>query len=140
MTSDAMARGHLARAIARANALRSYFDAGCWPDVVREAQEAVELFLKAALRHVGVEPSRTHDPSEGLRAHASSFPPAFADRIPDLAFISTSLAGDRGPAFYGDERLQIPPDELFDRADAERAMEQVAFVRELCVKLVGEGK
>jgi HEPN domain-containing protein len=135
VTTDVMARGYLARAIARANALSVYVDAACWPDVVRESQEAVELFLKAALRLVTVEPMRTHDVGEILRANSAKFPDFFAEKIPDLAYISALLAGDRGAAFYGDERRGIPPDQLFDRADGERALEQVQFVRELCERL-----
>lgn len=138
MTNDSMARGYLRLAVVRAGGLGTYLAAGSWPTVVREAQEAVELFLKAALRHVGVEPSRTHDVSAILEANASRFPEWFAGRIPDLTVISAALTGDRGLAFYGDERLGIPPDKLFDRAAAERAMEQVSFVRDLCVRLIGE--
>ena len=136
MTSDVMARGYLARAVARADALGVYQTAGAWPDVVREAQEAVELFLKAALRSVGIEPARTHDPADALRANVDRFPDWFAERVPDLAAVSSELAGDRGIAFYGDERRGIPPDQLFDRRDAERALEQVSFVRSLCERLV----
>jgi HEPN domain-containing protein len=131
-----MAAGYLARAIARVEALSVYFDRACWPDVVREAQEAVELLLKAALRHAGIEPARTHDVADALRANVSRFPDWFAETIPDLAFISTELAGDRGAAFYGDERRAIPPHELFDREDAQRAMEQARFVRALCERLI----
>lgn len=136
MTTGEMARGYLARGLARTAALRAYFDAGAWPDVVRESQEAVEILLKAALRHVGLEPTRTHDVGEVLRVNSARFPDWFAAHIPDLTFISAALAGDRGPAFYGDERRGIPPDQLFDRADAERAMEQAAFVCDLCRRLI----
>jgi HEPN domain-containing protein len=136
VTSDVMARGHVTRAAARADALQVYFAARAWPDVVREAQESVELFLKAALRAVGVEPARTHDPSGALQANVARFPAWFAERVADLAAVSVELAGERGIAFYGDERQGIPPDQLFAREDAERAMEQVAFVRSLCERLV----
>lgn len=65
MTSDAIARGYLARAIARVEALQMFFDDQCWADVVREAQEAVELLLKAAMRHVRTKPARTSDRPPG---------------------------------------------------------------------------
>lgn len=136
MTADEMARGYLRLATARAQALQTYIDLESWASVVREAQEAVELFLKSALRAVGIEAARTHDVSPQLRASSAHFPQWFADAIPELAFISTRLAGERGASFYGDERRGIPPDALFDEGDATRASEDVAFVRDLCVRLV----
>lgn len=139
MTNDVMARGCLARALARAEAIEVFLAAQAWPDVVRTAQEAVELLLGAALRAAGVEPARTHDPADSLRASAGRFPAWFAEKIPDLAAVSTELAGERGIAFYGDERRGIPPDRLFGREDAERAVEQLSFVRELCERLLGGG-
>jgi len=39
-----------------------------WADVVREAQEAVELVLNGLLRAHGVEPPRIHDVSDVLLA------------------------------------------------------------------------
>ena len=37
-----MARGFLARGVARVATLAVYLERACWPDVVREAQEAAE--------------------------------------------------------------------------------------------------
>ena len=42
-------------------------------DVVREAQEIVELALKGLLRQVGIEPPRWHDVGELLRDIARAF-------------------------------------------------------------------
>ena len=67
---------------------RVYREKGAWNLVVRRAQEAVELALKAALRFIGVDPPRVHDVGPSLREHASKFPPAFATAIPKLASIS----------------------------------------------------
>jgi HEPN domain-containing protein len=137
MTNDRMARGYLTLAAVRADALEVFFDAGSWANVVREAQEAVELFLKAALRHAGIEPARIHDVGAILAENASRFPGWFAERIPELASISVELVAERGASYYGDERRGIPPDRLFERSDAERAMEHAALVRGLCERLVG---
>lgn len=136
MTADDMARGYFTLAIVRADALPVFHSAASWPNVVREAQEAVELFLKAALRSVGVEPAKTHDVAPQLRTSAARFPEWFAEHVADLAFISAQLAGDRGASYYVDERSNLPPDKLFDQADAERAMEQAAFVRGVCTRLL----
>ena len=52
--------------------------------------------------------------------------------------ISTQLAGDRGPAFYGDEERGLRPQELFDEDAARRAVRDVEFVAELCGRLQSE--
>ena len=53
-----------------------------------------------------------------------------------LATISTEMAGNRGIAFYGDERQGLGPRELFTRADAERAARQLDHVAALCARLL----
>jgi HEPN domain-containing protein len=105
---------------------------------VREAQECVELFLKGALRLVAVEPARTHDVAEVLRREVRRFPDWFAAEVDALATISTELAGDRGVAFYGDERQLFGPQELFDERDARRAVDNLEFVAQLCERLLAE--
>jgi HEPN domain-containing protein len=138
MTNHSMTRNYLRQAATRLRGLVLYLQLEDWPTVVREAQEAVELCLKAALRFAAVEPARTHDVAEVLRRNASRFPDWFSSEVPSLATISTVLAGQRGPAFYGDERLHLPPDALFDQGDAERAKEQAEYVHGLCSRLLAE--
>ena len=53
-----------------------------------------------------------------------------------LATISTEMAGDRGIAFYGDERQDLAPRDLFDQSDAERAVTNLAYVAALCERLL----
>ena len=77
--------------------------------VVRKAQEAVELLLKGALRLAAVEPARTHDVTDLLRRESGRFPSWFGEPVNHLAAISTEMAGDRGIAFYGDERHELGP-------------------------------
>ena len=109
---------------------------GLWATVVREAQECVELFLKGALRLAAVEPTRTHDVAELLRREAARFPEWFRAEIDRLATISTEMAGDRGIAFYGDERQHLAPRDLFDETDAERAAGNLEYVGGLCNRLL----
>jgi HEPN domain-containing protein len=94
--------------------------------------------LKGALRLVAVEPTRTHDVAVVLRQEASRFPEWFCSAADRLATISAEMAGDRGPAFYGDERQNLGPQELFDESDAREAMRNVEFVAELCERLLAE--
>ena len=104
--------------------------------VVREAQECVELFLKGALRLAAVEPSRTHDVAELLRREAARFPEWFHAEVDRLAAISTEMTGDRGIAFYGDERQNLAPRDLFDASDADRAAADLDYVANLCRRLI----
>ena len=68
MQNRDLAADHVRRAQARLRALDTLFEAQSWADVVREAQELVELALKGLLRDSGVEPPRLHDVAEVLQA------------------------------------------------------------------------
>mgnify|MGYP001370443115 FL=1 len=140
MTSARMGRQYIEEARARMEMVEIAIQKRLSSVVVREVQECVELFLKGALRLVGVEPARTHDPAEILRREATRFPEWFQSQVGYLASISTELAGDRGLAFYGDERQEIGPQDLFDGADAERAAGNMRFVAALCIQLLQESE
>ena len=58
MTNDSLARSYLTKARVRLKVLDVLKAEGAWSDVVREAQEVVELALKALLREVGIEPPK----------------------------------------------------------------------------------
>jgi HEPN domain-containing protein len=135
-----MGRLYIEEARGRVELVRLAFERGLWATVVREAQESVELFLKGALRLVAVEPARTHDVAEVLRRTADRFPAWFGADIDHLASISTEMAGDRGIAFYGDERQGVGPQDLFDRDDAIRALDHLEFVAAQCGRLLEELK
>lgn len=136
MTNERIARGYFQEAEGRCRHLDAFLADKRFATVVREAQEVVELLLKAALRFVGIEPARTHDVSRILRENASRFPDWFSAEIEELGRISTELAEDRGPSFYGDETRGIPPDDLFLREDAETALERARFVFRCCQRLL----
>jgi hypothetical protein len=58
--------------------------------------------------------------------------------VEHLATISTEMAGDRGVAFYGDERQELGPQDLFEEADAVRALGHLEYVAALCERLLAE--
>ena len=138
MTSSRMGRQYIEEACGRMALVRLALERGLWAATVREAQACVELFLKGALRLVAVEPARTHEVAAALRSEAVRFPEWFRSSIDALATISTQLAGDRGPAFYGDEERELGPQELFDEEAAQRAAGSVELVAELCDRLLSE--
>jgi HEPN domain-containing protein len=138
MTSVEMGRRYIEEARGRIELVRLAHTRSLWATVVREAQECVELLLKGALRLVAIEPARTHDVAELLRRESARFPDWFRTETDHLASISTEMAGDRGIAFYGDERQHLGPQELFDEDDAARAADHLEYVAALVVRLLTE--
>ena len=56
--------------------IREYIDEAAWSDVVREAQEIVELSLKGMLRQVGNDPPKWHGVGPMLLEYRDRFPEA----------------------------------------------------------------
>lgn len=119
MQNPELAVDYVRRAAVRLRALDLFIEAESWADVVREAQEVVELALKGLLRARGIQPPRVHDVSDVLAEEKDRLPAELADSLPELAEISRQLRRDRELAFYGAEDLT--PSGFYSRSDAERA-------------------
>jgi HEPN domain-containing protein len=131
MKNKTLAKDYIHRGGIRLLALRVLFDQGGYADVVREAQEIVELVSKALIRHLGAEPARVHDVSAQLVEIRPRLDAARHAELDTLVEISRELRRDRELAFYGTEDLT--PSEFYSQKDASRALEQaksaVAFVQ-----------
>ena len=121
MRNQELAKDYISRAAGRLRALDVLFEDGHWADVVREAQEVVELALKAVLRSHGVDPPRLHDVSDVLLAERERLPAALTAEMEALVRISRDLRRDRELAFYGAEDLT--PSGFYSQDDAIRARE-----------------
>ena len=132
MTNLSLARSYLLKAQKRLKALAVLRDEEAHSDVVREAQELVELALKGMLRAVGIEPPKFHDVGGLLLEHESKFSRDVRERLPRAAAISKRLRRERELAFYGD--IDFIPTEEYSAADSERAYDEAAWV----VVLAGE--
>jgi hypothetical protein len=130
MRNADLAADYLQRAAVRLRALDVLYGAGSWADVVREAQEIVELTLKGLLRTCGVDPPRLHDVSDVLRAESERLPTEIRDQLDTLTEISRDLRRDRELAFYGAEDLT--PSGFYTEKDAARARDGA----QLTVRLV----
>lgn len=126
MTNLTLAESYLRKAINRLDILDLLMGKGAYSDVVREAQEIVELALKGLLRFAGVEPPKYHDVGGLLMQHAHRFCPEVASRIPAAARISKKLRKERELAFYGD--IDFIPTEEYGLDDAREAREGARFV------------
>jgi len=119
MKNRSLTKDYVSRAGIRFAALQVLLDKGGYADVVREAQEIVELLSKALIRHLGAEPARVHDVSAQLRELGSRLPSELQQNLEALIDNSRELRRDRELAFYGTEDLT--PSEFYSKKDADRA-------------------
>ena len=102
------------------------FQEEAYSDVIREAQEIVELALKGVLRQIGVDPPKQHDVGYLLVEFKERFPAEVRNEVHHLARISKWLRKEREFAFYGD--VDFIPTEEYTPQDAEKAMDDARFV------------
>jgi HEPN domain-containing protein len=126
VTSSTLAQSYLEKARLRREVLDFLLVRDGFSDVVREAQELVELCCKGMLRQVGIEPPKWHDVGGILVDNASRFPGDVQRELPEVAAISRALRKEREFAFYGDE--DFVPTEQYDRGAAEKAVRDAARV------------
>jgi HEPN domain-containing protein len=134
VTNESLARSYLVKAEKRLKALATLRDEDAHSDVVREAQELVELALKGMLRAVGVEPPKFHDVGGLLVEHGAKFLAAVRERLPRAAEISRRLRRERELALYGD--IDFIPTEQYSAPDAQRAYDEAAWVLALAQEAI----
>lgn len=136
MTNSTLAQSYLWKATKRLKILPVLFDESAWSDVVREAQEIVELSLKGMLRQVGIDPPKWHDVGRMLLEYANRFPEAVAQQLERMAAISAWLRKEREFSFYGD--IDFIPTEEYTEADAMRAMEDARLVVSVATTVIAK--
>lgn len=130
MRNKSLAADYLERAGNRLAALEVLLQRQSYADVVREAQEIVELCLKGVLRAANVEVPRLHDVSDIILDSAGILPASVQPHVAQLAKVSRSLRRDRELAFYGSEDLT--PSEFYKEADARQALDDAKWVHSVC--------
>jgi HEPN domain-containing protein len=120
LTGAELCHAYLAKARLRMEVLELLTARQGWSDLVREAQELVELASKALLRKVGIDPPRLHDVGPVLLAELARFPPEAHGRLAALAEDSQWFRAQRELAFTGD--LEWIPTERYGPLDGEHAL------------------
>ena len=136
MTSLDLARSYLKKAAVRLDVLDLLHEKGAYSDVMREAQELVELALKGMLRFVGIEPPKYHDVGPLLLEHDERFPDIPRKDLEKAAEISKALRKEREFSFYGD--IDFIPTEEYTEGDAMEAMQGARFVVDMVKKFTAE--
>ncbi|TDA70283.1 MAG: HEPN domain-containing protein [Clostridia bacterium] len=126
MTKDALTAAYLEKAWVRFQALLFYKEKGAYSDVVREAQEMVELLLKAVLRSIGAEVPKVHDVGRALEKHRHLLPSPLQKCLGEIKRISKRLRKERELSFYGAD--DFIPTEEYTVEDAEKAIADAEYV------------
>jgi hypothetical protein len=134
MTNVVLARSYLKKAVDRLDILEVLFQKGAYSDVVREAQEVVELATKGMLRAVGIEPPKYHDVGSLILEHADRFVPISQEKLQQIAAISKRLRKERELSFYGD--IDFIPTEEYKREDAKEAIDDAHFVVKIATSVI----
>lgn len=136
MNNITLAESYLEKARIRLKMLKFLIEEKAYSDVIREAQEGVELALKGILRKIGVEPPKQHDVGYLLLEYRDRLPSDVAEYVEKLANISKWLRKEREFSFYGD--IDFIPTMEYSKEDAERAYNDLKIVVEAAEKVIGK--
>jgi len=134
---DKLSEDYLKRAIIRYEVLNEYLKREGYAEVVREAQETVELLLKAVLLDMGLIVPTMHDVSIILDKNKDFLKEPFLANSDKIRTISKTLRKEREISFYGAE--DFLPSEEYAQSDAIRAIEDVKFVLGIVKKTLEVG-
>jgi HEPN domain-containing protein len=134
VTNTSLAQSYLIKATKRLRILQVLLDDEAYSDVVREAQEVVELCLKGMLPQIGVEPPHWHDVSPLLVEYQERFLGSVTKHIDRLVEVSGWLRKEREFSFYGD--IDLIPTEEYARGDAQRAITDAEWVVSIAAAVI----
>ncbi|HDD43767.1 MAG TPA: HEPN domain-containing protein [Candidatus Desulfofervidus auxilii] len=134
MTNVSLAQSYLIKAQKRLKILQVLLEEEDYSDVIREAQEIVELAQKAMLRQVGIDPPKWHDVGMIILDNKEKFPKEIQPILSELAQISKWLRKERELSFYGD--IDFIPTEEYTKEDALRAIEGAKKIVEVASKII----
>jgi HEPN domain-containing protein len=120
MDNLTLAQSYLLKAQTRLRILDAFYRESAFSDVVREAQELVELALKGMLRQIGIEPPKVHDVGDLVVEYREMFPVEVNQQADNLRQISRWLRKEREFAFYGE--VDLIPTLEYSAEDARRAI------------------
>ena len=106
---------------------RASFEKAHWHRVIRKCQEATELAVKGVFKYIGIEYPKSHILGRVMKRELNKHNLFSRDDLNKMAYITDYLALDREPSFYGSPD-GIPASDLFDRDDAEEALENSGWL------------
>ena len=137
MNNATLAQSYLVKSQKRLKILDVLLTESAYSDVMREAQEIVELALKGMLRQVGIEPPKWHDVSSLIIEYRGRFPETVGKSVERLADVSSYLRKEREISFYGD--IDFIPTEEYSRDDAVKAIDDAKFTAQMAEQVIKPG-
>ena len=134
MKNVTLAESYLEKAKVRLKMIKFLMKEGAYSDVIREAQEAVELALKGMLRKLGIEPPKQHDVGYLLIEYKGKLPDEVKNKVDDIANISKWLRKEREFSFYGD--VDFIPTLEYKKEDGEKALKDLEIVIDAAEKVI----
>ncbi|MBD3243882.1 MAG: HEPN domain-containing protein [Chitinivibrionales bacterium] len=135
MTNLDLAASYLLKASKRLKILDVLLAEEDYSDVIREAQEVVELSQKGLLRRIGIDPPKWHDVGSIILEYLERFPADLHSDLRRSTVISKRLRKERELAFCGD--IDFIPSEEYSRNDAIEAIDDARFLVGLATKVIG---
>lgn len=121
MVNEELASSCLRRAKIRFEILQEFLKRNDFADIIREAQEVVELLQKALLIRKGIQPPKWHDVGSIIDQHIDKYPSEVRAKLRKLNKEAKWLRSQGEIAFYGD--MDLIPEELYTEKDALKAIE-----------------
>lgn len=141
MTQLELARAYLRLVEDRLQALGIFRERRSYANLRREAQEILELVLKAALRSLGLDPPRVHEVGRLVAREMGSLPEELRAEAETLIGASRELRKDREMSFYGE--VDALPTESFSSEEGEEAYRwaslAVSWLRRLLATRADDG-
>lgn len=114
--------------------LINYYNLADYADVVRDAQEVVELCLKAILMFKGIHFAKSHDVGGEIMNNKDCFTELNNEELERIKIISRQLRKDRELAFYGAD--DILPLQYYAQEDGDTAIMNTQFIMEIVDRIV----
>ncbi len=134
MVNHELARSYFRRSGLRLRILEEYMKHRAFAEVVREAQEVVELLQKAVLIALGIRPPKWHEVGDLLLMHREKLP-VEAAQLAHWVQEGKWLRSQRELAFYGD--MDVIPERFYTEADARRAIATARWFYGLARQVMG---
>ncbi|MGB9749829.1 MAG: HEPN domain-containing protein [Caldisericia bacterium] len=129
-----LAKSYFLKSKKRLKALKILFEEQDFSDVIREAQEIVELSIKGMLMYKGIDVPKKHDVSDLLIEYIDLYDTEISKNFEKIREISKYLRKEREFSFYGD--IDFIPTNEYNEEDARKALEDAFLVVSIAEKII----